>query len=268
MGSRRNPPFAGRFHLVLLYTFLGLLLSLAASPLSPSHAAQIYPRHTGTAVSGVLNITSFEGNVTHAYAGAPVEFNVSVSGGTLPYSYWYSQLPFGCFSVDRPTFVCTSQYTGTFQVKVTVNDSANTTVSATAPLRLSLYVAPPPVVLSFTVAPATVKVGQETTFTIVVLNGTVPITYLYAGLPAGCATFTAAELTCIPEESGTFVVNCSVSDGINRGASARVTLTVTGGPSPTNTSAHALPIPVVWVAGAGVIVLAGVGAVLLQRRRR
>jgi hypothetical protein len=222
----------------------------------------------GVRNGGPLEITSFVGNVTHTYTGSPVEFNVSVAGGTPPYSYSYAQLPYGCLTVDRPTLVCQSQYTGSFEVKVTVNDSANASVSATAPLTIKLYVAPPPELQSFTVSPSNVTVGGTATFTMLVLNGTLPLTYLYGGLPGGCASFTAPQLICIPEQSGTFVVNCTVDDGSGRGVSALVTLTVNGGPGSTNASGRTFPLPVVWVAGAGVIVAAGVVAVLLQRRRR
>ena len=52
-----------------------------------------------------------------------VRFNVSVTGGTPPYTYVYHGLPTGCSTINASFLNCTPTITGTFTVTVNVTDS-------------------------------------------------------------------------------------------------------------------------------------------------
>jgi hypothetical protein len=204
--------------------------------------------------------------VSTTYAGSPVYFNVTALGGAPPYSYAFSGLPYSCPSQNVSDLLCATYYVGTFHVKVTVNDTAGGSVSAGTTVNFTQFVAPPPVLQSFTVSPSSVAVGSIAVLSANVTGGTIPLSFLFFGLPPGCASFNAAQLSCIPSGAGTFVVNCTVSDGIGRGVSALVTLTVTGAASPpAHGSVIGGPIPEVGLGVAGVAVLA-IGVVAWRGR--
>lgn len=66
-----------------------------------------------------------------AALGESVTFVTSATLGSGGYAYQWSGLPSGCASNDQPTLTCTPQRAGTYQVVVTVTDSAG--FSGTSP---------------------------------------------------------------------------------------------------------------------------------------
>jgi hypothetical protein len=86
---------------------------------------------------GPLTIASFTASPGSVPTGGTTYLNVSVTGGTTPYSYTYTGLPAGCSSTSTPALSCTPTLTGTYTVTVFVNDSAGHSVKATASLTVT-----------------------------------------------------------------------------------------------------------------------------------
>jgi len=69
--------------------------------------------------------------------GASVWMNASVTGGTPPYRYAYSNLPDGCATADTPSLACTPNGSGTWTVSLTATDANGTVARATAGLSVA-----------------------------------------------------------------------------------------------------------------------------------
>jgi YVTN family beta-propeller protein len=86
---------------------------------------------------------------------------------------------------------------------------------------------------TLTVSPSTITVGGETNFTTTAVGGIVPYSYVYSGLPEGCATADLAVLRCLPTVTGTFAVTVNVTDSVGGMVSAHATLVVNAATSHT-----------------------------------
>ena len=86
------------------------------------------------------SVTEVTANPSTVAFGASTRINVSVSGGTTPYSYLYARLPSGCVTANSPELNCTPQAAGTFSIKVTVTDSKGE--SATGSVLLTVTAKP------------------------------------------------------------------------------------------------------------------------------
>ena len=75
-------------------------------------------------------VTAFTASPNAIDLGGTVDLNVTVTGGTAPFTYNYSGLPNGCSPADSPTLTCTPTATGDYTVMVTVRDAQNQTASA------------------------------------------------------------------------------------------------------------------------------------------
>ena len=84
--------------------------------------------------ASTLTIVSFKIHPTPVSLAYPNTFTTLVSGGSPPYSYSYSGLPYPCTSANVSTFNCEAYYLGTYNVTVTVTDTAHNSASATANL--------------------------------------------------------------------------------------------------------------------------------------
>ncbi|MDE1821296.1 MAG: PKD domain-containing protein [Euryarchaeota archaeon] len=74
-------------------------------------------------------------------------------------------------------------------------------------------VADPLQVSNVSVAPAgTLTVGSSATFSVIASGGGWNYTYLWSGLPPGCASQNASSLTCAPSAPGNYSVNVTVTD--------------------------------------------------------
>ncbi|MCI4328039.1 MAG: hypothetical protein L3J86_00515 [Thermoplasmata archaeon] len=152
---------------------------------------------------------------------------------------------------------------GTLAVQVSAT-FGSATVDAAATVTIYDPTGAPLNVTSFFASPSSVTVGSTTTLGTVVTGGTAPYTYLYSGLPAGCDSVNAANVSCTPTVAGSFLVQVHVIDFAQSSHSAFLTLVVTTGLGGVTS---VLPGPV-WIAiGAAAVVVAVVATILVIRGR-
>lgn len=173
-------------------------------------------------------ITSFAPSNASFDKGLGVYLNVSVVGGTLPYSYSYSNLPSGCVSANSSSLYCVPTVNGTFVVGVTVVDSNGSKVSAST----SFTVNPPLAVSGLTFSPGSIALHNSTQVSVQTSGGTPPLSYSYTGLPSGCVPGTGSLWVCTPTSTGNFSVTVTVTDGDGVAHTATGTLIVQGPANP------------------------------------
>lgn len=83
-----------------------------------------------------------------------------------------------------------------------------------------------PSVASFVASPSPVVVDHPVHLAVSVSGGAAPLSFAYAGLPAGCASANASQLNCTPSETGTFNVSVWVNDTAHRSSRGFVDLSV------------------------------------------
>jgi len=159
-------------------------------------------------VGNRLTITSFKASKTALDLGMSTTYSTVVAGGTSPFRYAYASLPTGCTASDTATLRCTPRGTGSTRTEVTVTDGvgavahANVTVSVSADLSHAVLISNRSQVTS----------GIAFELTVTVSGGSTPLSYSYTGLPAKCASFDQAAISCIPSTTGSFSVTVRVMD--------------------------------------------------------
>jgi YVTN family beta-propeller protein len=136
------------------------------------------------------------------------------------------------------------------------------------------FVAPGPSIASVVVSPERGPVGTTFTLSPVASGGVGVLSFLYFGLPLGCATANVSVLSCTPRVPGNTTVEVIVTDSLSRSAIANASLQVTqlsvSHPRGTTESPRFLGLP--WGQGvalfAGALALAGVAVGLLFWRQR
>jgi YVTN family beta-propeller protein len=149
-------------------------------------------------------------------AGQTVTFQVSPTGGSGGYLYAWSGLPEGCASADAPVLECAPTAAGTSSVWVVVEDSDDYSAPSTA---ASITVSATLVAGTLTLAPGSIDLGQSAQLTASSLGGSGGLSYAWS-LPAGCASSSAATLSCTPSAAGAFWASATISD--SNGASVLV----------------------------------------------
>jgi List-Bact-rpt repeat protein len=170
--------------------------------------------------------------------GGSTIFQAAVVGGVGPFAYQYLDLPAGCSTVNSSTEPCTPNAVAINVVELEATDALGESAFANATVTVSVA----PSVASFLAAPSPVTIGVPTTLTVTVAGGTGPFSYVYAGLPVGCASSSVASLACTPGLAGTFTVNVTATDADHAVAQGSVTLAVN--PAPTITGFSASPATV------------------------
>ncbi len=99
----------------------------------------------------------------------------------------------------------------------------------------------PALAATLTATPASIAVGGTSVLATIASGGAPPYSYVYSGLPAGCATANSPSVNCVPSATGTFGVSVTVTDSSNATVTASATLTVTG-PNPVPSSSGGVPI--------------------------
>ncbi len=230
----------------------------------------VYVINPSATSGGNPTISSFTASPTTIPLGGSTYLNVSVSGGTSPYSYAYQGLPIGCGDISTPSLPCSPTSPGTYSVSVTVTDSASKSVTSSP---VSFTVTSPagyPTISSFKATPSSVGVGNSTTLTVTVTGGSPPYSYAYANLPPGCSTTNSAQVTCVPTATGTFNVKVTVTDSKSHSVSGSTIVTVTSGSGQnTGNGSSGGNGWLIWVVVVGVVAAAAViGLVLVLKMRK
>ena len=172
------------------------------------------------------SISSFIANPSSIVLGNSTIFSVTVTGGTLPFSYAYSGLPGGCATGSLANLSCTPTSTGSYTVQVNVTDAKGYWTTASTTLNVNAPSQGGPSITTFTAKPNPVTLGSSTTLSLGVSGGTAPYVERYQGLPTGCQSQSTEQLTCTPTISGSFTVVVTVTDAQGRSANDSLVLVV------------------------------------------
>lgn len=217
--------------------------------------------------SGSLSV-SLSASPSSVIVGSAVTLSSTVSGGTAPYVYAWSNpgAGAGCGTGDVATLSCAPRSAGTYKVTVTATDaagrtgSASATFSATAPTsNLSL---------SALVVSGAAVVGGSYSISAYPSGGTPPYAYSWSGLPPGCSTGSSQKSACTTDVAGEWNVTLTVTDSTGGTASSSALVTVApSAPPPAaggSSSFHLTEADLVSIGFAGV---AGIGVAMLVLRR-
>jgi large repetitive protein len=194
-------------------------------------------------------------------AGQLITIVALASKGTGHYSYIYQNLPLGCSTANSTSIPCAPLTAGNYTIEVIITDSAGGTVTAST----SLSVNPDLAIISFTSSSSSVTEGQQMTLSVSSSGGTLPLSYVYTGLPPGCSTVSTANLPCTPSTSGTYIIQVTVTDEAGKTVTSLLGLNV----GKQNLVLGLSPLQGYSVIGGIVVaVLAGGVAALLQLRKR
>ena len=201
----------------------------------------------GKATGGFPVINSFTVTPVWITLGSSATFNVTATGGTLPYRYSYAGLPPDCASNSTRSLACTPAYPGQYNVTSTVTDAHGDVARSSPVTLLVVYPAGYPSITSFVVSPPNITLGSSTTLKVSVTGGAAPYTYVYIDLPAGCLSANNSRLSCVPTASGVFSIQVEVTDTKSHTVAATAGLTVGEGSSSSLSisSFSAIPNPVV-----------------------
>lgn len=216
-------------------------------------------------------------STTLADAPANLTFTASPSGGIGPFTYDWNYGDGSAGGVAGAVVSHAYTVAGRHNVVVTITDGLGTPASNAVAVTINPALV---VTLSPSTVSATVNV-TNVTFDTVVTGGTIPDTFAWFGLPAGCSSQDSERLTCQPTAVGSFTVSVVVTDDGGGRATAATHLNVTaassgpgGGPggrsgSGGSSGSGSAGLPVLdWVALAVVaVVVAAVVGVLVWRRR-
>ena len=164
--------------------------------------------------------------------GTQVNLTTVLTGGYAPVSYRYLGLPPGCASGSLSTLSCLPTATGTFSITVYANDSLGRSATSQLVLTVRNVTVPAPSILGFTAVPSTLYVGNSTHLSVNVTGGTLPYSFAYTGLPAGCTSSNSSSENCIPTQAGNYSITVIVTDAAGKNASATTTLSVRAKPVP------------------------------------
>jgi hypothetical protein len=194
-------------------------------------------------VRGMIAITALSASPNPVTIDHTTLINVTAVGGTGTLGYDYVGLPAGCSSTNTVSLACAPSASGTFHVRVFVNDTAGH--SSSSAITLTVNPASVPTITAFVATPNPVGVNHQTHLNVTVSGGTGALKYVYTGLPQGCSTDSTASLACTPWAAGTFIVRVFVNDTASHSASGTTTLTVNPSSVPTISAFTATPNPVV-----------------------
>ncbi len=94
-------------------------------------------RSVNLTVNPLPTVTSVSTYPTSPSAGVPFTVEVVVTGGTAPFRYSYSGLPTGCASADASALACTTNSTGTYDLRVQVVDADGVSANGSVAITLS-----------------------------------------------------------------------------------------------------------------------------------
>jgi hypothetical protein len=191
--------------------------------------------------------------------GHPGTLSVFAFGGSSrTYTYTWLQLPPGCVSQNLPEFTCTptSSSNAPYPVNVSVRNGSGVTVFSPS---AAWSVNPPPSVTLFTVLPSPLPAKTELTISVLYSGGTVPLAFLYTGLPAGCSSIDSAQFNCTPSTPGNYSIQVKITDADGESDTGSTSLVV-GDPVGTGSA--------LWEYVLEGIVISAVAVVLIEVVRR
>lgn len=208
----------------------------AAGAYQPEVAVHDSDGHEATAET-YLNATSVE-PLTVSLSASPSTVTVgstsvltaTASGGVPAYTYSWSDLPAGCSPSTSSVLDCTPSTAGSYQPKVTVDDSDEH--AASAETYLNATAAAGTLTASLKLSSSSVTVGESVTLTTTVSGGTSPYSYSWPSLPGGCTSGNEATLSCTPTSVGSTEIEVRVADSASHQATAYANLTVTPASGP------------------------------------
>ncbi|MCI4342179.1 MAG: PKD domain-containing protein [Thermoplasmata archaeon] len=207
--------------------------SLACTPAAAgSFVIQVYANDSaGNSASASTLLTVFTRLGANATAtpnpvelGASVNFSSTSFGGTgiANCSFEWSFGDQDSSTSRNPSHAYSSP--GNYTARVRVNDTEGG--STTIAILVAVY---PEVSVVLAVSSREAGLNQPLSFSAAASGGAGPYSYVYTGLPPGCATRDSPSLTCAPTQLGTYAVSVSVQDSIHYAASSVVTVTVVSG---------------------------------------
>ncbi|MGA8664417.1 MAG: hypothetical protein WB809_05045 [Thermoplasmata archaeon] len=270
-------------------------VNLQGTPGSSSTSSILFSEQNGSYSFTVGAVTGYTPNTTSGTVfvhGGPVTVSIHFLAGhgptDYPITFNETGLPAGTMwsvsltpteSGNSPATAPTSivfnapNGTYTFTVGTVTGYSASPSSSSVVVAGLPAYqpitfsAGVSPLSASLTADPANLTLGESTALTTSTTGGTAPYSYVYTGLPAGCATSSVIALSCTPSVTGTFTITVNVTDHAGAHALAHATLRVSSAPGTSGTSGLTT-----WEWGliAGLVVLAFLLLLffLLYRRRR
>jgi hypothetical protein len=152
---------------------------------------------------------------------------------------------------------------GLFTITCTATDAASTTAAASAQVQI---IARPSAVLRGSAA--SVRQGEEVTFTAAAQGGIGPFTFLWLNLPPGCPYGNVSSVTCTPTTAGSWMVTVTIVDALEVTETSSYTVTVRSGVPLLGLGESEATIALGIIALAASIVASIVGVLLVHRARR
>jgi hypothetical protein len=180
--------------------------------------------------SGGPAVTTFVATPPVIVLGNTTTLAVTVATGSGLLSYAYSGLPPGCATIDAAMLTCAPTVSGSFLVEaiVTAANHSSTAVGT----NMTIYPEGgglAPLLTAFSAVPNPVAGGQTTILTVIGTGASLPLSYRYAGLPAGCNSANVSQLPCTPVVGGSYRVEAIVANPAGYSAGVFVRLEVQGG---------------------------------------
>ena len=141
--------------------------------------------------------------------GQSVAFTLSATGGSGQFSYSWSGLPSGCSGGNFTTVTCTPTLAGVWNVTAEASDSS---VGASISTGVAVEVNAPLAVVNLRASTTALTTGQTVQLSVLTVNGTLPYSYQWTGLPSGCSSVNRSVLNCTPDAAGNVSVAVRVTD--------------------------------------------------------
>ncbi|HEV2316407.1 MAG TPA: PKD domain-containing protein [Thermoplasmata archaeon] len=224
-----------------------------------SAVSSVYP----FTVSPQMSLSRPLANRTSADVGQNVSFRAGIAGGSPPYlPRWGVPVGATCSGLQSPELICTFLQPGVDAVNLSVSDQNYASVANGS----SFTVFPDPELTTLAASPSTIEAGNPVNFVArAIFLGSGGVTYRWTGLPSGCTSTNAPNLTCTPASAGTFHVQLTLTDSNGVSNTTALLYNVTAPPVVAQPGVSLGLVVGVVVLGAAVV---GVAVAVLVRRRR
>jgi len=202
-----------------------------------------------------LGVTGPRSDRAFYEVGQAVSFTVHAFGGSPPYQYTWTGLPFGCSSVNATNVTCLlskGQNPGpTISVYVLVVDASG----GEAQSSVSAVPIAPVLKVDLVLSSYSIAVNSSITLTAKTTGGVGGFFYSYSGLPPGCPSTNSSLWSCRPTAPGPYSISVTVTDALGFSNQSFAFLVVTNAQSP-QVGLTTVDIAIIGVAA--VLVIAGV----------